>query len=809
MRALTTSTRITIGLVGLSLSVWLIATTLGLVPDRAQAVVAGRISLSENVAVACSQLATHGDFKAIEDHLQSVVKRNPEILSAAVRKRDGSLLAKVGNHAASWSLPSGDHSTNSQMRVPIVSGDGEWGTVELRFRELAVGGFFRQPVVRLIVFVAAASYLVYFVYLRKMLRHLNPSKVIPPRVRATLDALAEGLLVLDKDERILLANRSFAESLGASAEQLTGRKASDLPWQSEGSTAQEDRLPWMRAMDEGAPQIGDLLTIGGEHERRILKVGATPILGDDGVKRGALASFDDVTLIEKNRSELREMLAALSQSRDEIHRQNVELERLATRDPLTSCLNRRAFFTQLESLWNAAARERQPIACVMVDLDHFKSINDTYGHSTGDEVLQKAAKALLKCSRGDDLVCRYGGEEFCVLLPQTDLKGACVIAERIRKSVEALQFQKLSVTASVGVSAREMGAREPQGMIDQADQCLYVAKREGRNRVVRFDEAAEQVAESKNEIEATSRDSNSNSPKPCASAIPFQAVSALVAALAYRDSSTADHSRRVADLCVATGADLMSASESILLETAALLHDLGKIGVPDSILLKPGKLSEEEWQVMNSHERIGVELIQSTFSNDHLAEVIRTYRAWYGGSQRHPQLPQGDAIPLEARILAIADAFDAMTADQTYRQALSRQQAFAELRRCAGKQFDPDLVERFISVVSRREEEAAPDDVNTAALSLGTQIERLADAMNSEDLEGITVLARRLRMSAEKYEVDDVAGLAMQLETAAQADMDMKQLVQVLNELLGLHRGAQRAYLEKRNDGEAAALSIS
>jgi len=795
----------TIGLVGLSVSVWLIATAVGLVPDRREAVVEGRVSLSENVAVACSQLATRSDNKAIENHLQSVVRRNPEVLSAAVRKMDGSLTAQVGNHPARWNLPPGGSSTDSQMRVPIVAGNDQWGTVELQFQELTAGGFFMHPVVRLVMFVAAASYLVYFIYLRKMLRHLNPSRVIPPRVRATLDSLVEGLLVLDKDERILLANRSFADSLGATADQLTGRKASELPWHCEDKPAGEESLPWMRAMIDGTRHVGDLLTIDGEHERRILKVGATPILGDDGVKRGALASFDDVTLMEKNRTELREMLAALSQSRDEIHRQNVELERLATRDPLTSCLNRRAFFTELESVWSKAASRKEPIACVMVDLDHFKSVNDTHGHSKGDEVLQKAAKALRSCSRDDDLVCRYGGEEFCVLLPQTDLEGACVIAERIREAIELLEFENLTVTASLGVSARELGARDPQGMIDQADQCLYVAKREGRNRVARFDQAAERIAEFESEIQTHSRGADNASSTQGENAIPFHAVSALVSALAYRDAATADHSRRVADLCVLTGANLMSVSETFVLETAALLHDIGKIGVPDSILLKPGKLSEQEWQVMNSHERIGVEIVQSTFSNDRLAEIIRTYHAWYGGSRRHPQLPQGERIPLEARILAIVDAFDAMTANRTYRPALNRQQAFAELRRCAGKQFDPYVVEQFINVVSSHEEEDVAVEADSMALRLGTQIERLADAMHSEDLEGMTVLARRLRMTAEKYEVEEIAGLAQQLEDATHPDADTKQLVQTLNELLSLHRGAQRAYLERRSDGQAAA----
>jgi len=173
----------------------------------------------------------------------------------------------------------------------------------------------------------------------------------------------------------------------------------------------------------------------------------------------------------------------------------------------------------------------------------------------------------------------------------------------------------LSITASLGVSSRCLGGRDPRELIDQADKSLYLAKREGRNRVARFDKAcsAEAAVASSgvpnggmNDAQATGDESESS--------IPFDVVTGLVSALAYRDSATAEHSRRVADLCVATARRLMSVSDSYVLEVAALLHDIGKIGVPDSILLKPGKLTDDEWRVMNAQTRIGNEIVHSTFS---------------------------------------------------------------------------------------------------------------------------------------------------------------------------------------------------
>jgi diguanylate cyclase (GGDEF)-like protein len=168
---------------------------------------------------------------------------------------------------------------------------------------------------------------------------------------------------------------------------------------------------------------------------------------------------------------------------------------LANRDPLTACYNRRSFLEQLENHWSNAQRHGYPLSCVMLDIDHFKSINDTHGHRRGDEVLQQIASVLRSGARKGDIVCRYGGEEFAVLLPHVDIDGATQAAQRYRKMIEIADFQGVTVTASLGVSATGLGAHDPQKLMDQADACLYTAKREGRNRVVRWDEmCADEIA---------------------------------------------------------------------------------------------------------------------------------------------------------------------------------------------------------------------------------------------------------------------------------------------------------------------------
>ncbi|MGE0607852.1 MAG: diguanylate cyclase [Pirellulales bacterium] len=804
MKTISATTRIAFGLICLAVSVGMLAYMLGMFPDRQAAVVQGRVALCENLAINCSLLASRNDRRTMQQSLEGLVHRNEDLQSAAIRRPDGELLISVGPHAEVWNLPSDEPSTPTHMRVPVMSGDSEWGQVELRFRDppSATGWLAGHPLVAWGLFSGAATYLLFFAYLRKILQHLDPTRVIPRRVRGTLDSMAEGLLVLDPQQRILLANRAFADSLGVAAEELTGRKVSELPFDTEEKRLKIEGYPWDRALNEGTPQLDEILTLRGKYNRTcIMKVSATPIFGDDGKQRGALASFSDVTSFEQSRVELRQMLDALSHSRDEIQQQNQELERLAARDPLTGCLNRRSFFVDFESQWSTSARHGYPLTCIMVDLDHFKSINDTHGHQAGDMVLQKAAEQLRKGRRPSDLVCRYGGEEFCVLLPHTGLDDALTVANQIRKTIESTDFNGIAVTASLGLSSRGLGANNPQELIDQADKCLYVAKRRGRNCAVRFDQAADEIAAFEQSGEAAAKQAKATSAvgeENRDPTIPFQAVTALVSALAYRDQATADHARRVADLCVAAARRLMPASQSYHLEIAALLHDIGKIGVPDAILLKPSKLTDEEWQVMDSHERIGEQIVHSAFSSPTLVEIIRSYRAWFGGNPKRPELPTGDDIPLSARILAIADAYDSMTSPAAYRQPLSREQAFAEIRRCAARQFDPDLTEWFIDSVISREGQHSPvkaETANAAALSLGTQIERLAEALDSRDMGSIATLAGRLRQAADMLQASDIAAVAGELHEAARQESDVKELVQLTVELLDLCRSAQRAYL--------------
>lgn len=794
MKRITISFRIAICLALLSLCGILIARVSGLYPDTQSIRLKGRISLCESLAINCSMLASRGDFRGIEKNIKAFALRNEDVRSAALRRADGELLVKVGNHETYWTGTSDGQSTDAHIYVPITAENRHWGNVEVAFQHVASVGSttsWMSPFVEFAIFITGFNAILFVFWLRRVLMHLDPSRVMPQRVRSALDTLAEGLLVLDNDGRIVMANKSFATTIGEQPEQLQGRIASDLPWMGERDVKQ---LPWHEAIRGNEQCTGVPLQLKtGDYDERSFRVNVAPILGEDGTNRGALASFYDVTELEVKKVELLKMLRTLKASREEIQEQNNQLKLLATIDPLTECMNRRSFFPLFDQHWEDSVSKNKPLCGLMVDIDHFKSINDDHGHAKGDEVLRGVAACLREQVGDEGLVCRFGGEEFCVLLPNYEEDRAVALAEKIRVEMSEIDFEILKVTASLGVSSIHLGASTPQDMLEQADKCLYVAKRNGRNRVVKYTREMKEIEVDESKIRRTKADADEDSSM---THIPFPAVASLMSALAYRHAETADHSTRVADLCVAVARGLMSVSEAYILEIAALLHDIGKIGVPDAILLKPGELTSEEWRVMKMNERIGVEIVGSAFYYEPLVDVIRFHKAPFDSSNQATHLPTGDALPLGARILAIADAYDSMVTERSYRKARLRDEAFSELRRCAGTQFDPQLVERFIEVV-RSEPQLTQASSGTmsrqTAIQMATQIEELARALDEQDLPAIEALADRLQATAGIAGAADVETLAGKLSASAGASEDASEIFELTFELMALCRSAQRA----------------
>jgi diguanylate cyclase (GGDEF)-like protein/PAS domain S-box-containing protein len=488
--------RISLALVALTSCILVLGDLAGLTPGRSKAAVDARRQICETLAVHVARDAQRGDFATIRSTIELLRERDPDLLSFALRRADGTILVQVGDHAALWEPSPDGSSTPTHAQVPILRGNETWGTVEVSFTPLAregLIGLLENPLGRLLTFVSALGSAVYFVYMRRTLRHLDPSSVIPMRVRAVLDTLAEGVILLDRDERIVLANESFARLLASHSDALIGTRASDLPWHGLGhASVSRSKLPWIRALDSGERQTGYLLELDtGANGLRRFSANGSVILDEAGNRRGALATFDDVTRLEQASEKLRDANDALLKQQEEIQLQNNELQILATTDPLTGCLNRRSFLECFEREY-ASGQTHPRLHCLMVDIDHFKRVNDNFGHAVGDSVIALVAKIIGALTRPGDAICRWGGEEFCLLLLNRDEDEAEALAQLARQRIAAIDREienlpaTLELRASFGLSSKAGGGVSPVELIDQADRALYASKAAGRDRVTVF-----------------------------------------------------------------------------------------------------------------------------------------------------------------------------------------------------------------------------------------------------------------------------------------------------------------------------------
>jgi diguanylate cyclase (GGDEF)-like protein len=490
--------RVVVGLVALSVCIALITDlAFDLFRDDEKVAREIRKRVSENVAIQLAVLAQSGDRLGIEKTVAGVIYREPDIVSIGLRQAAGELIYASPGHLTSWRALEGGKSTLTHVEVPLFAGGKDrWGQIEIAFRPVGATGWLhwlQRPAVLMTAALLILGGVGYFVYMRRVLAHLDPTAAIPERVKVALDTLVEGVLILDVSGRVLLANRAF-ETLSPGGERyLMGKKASELAWFVMALGPDKALHPWHQAVRTRQPVTGrviDLPTGGGEVAKVVLN--ASPVLDAKNAVRGTIVSLNDVSALDRMNAELRKTLGELKESQTALEVRNEELRRLAEIDPLTTCLNRRAFMQQATEQFDHAVSKGMPLACIMADIDKFKTVNDTYGHSVGDEVIQQVARILKLGLRPSDLLCRYGGEEFCIVLPGLDLAQATVVAERLREKTQSQagpgvrSVPDLKVTASFGVTALQVGAATLPQLIEEADQALYAAKQAGRNIVCTF-----------------------------------------------------------------------------------------------------------------------------------------------------------------------------------------------------------------------------------------------------------------------------------------------------------------------------------
>jgi diguanylate cyclase (GGDEF)-like protein/putative nucleotidyltransferase with HDIG domain len=375
-------------------------------------------------------------------------------------------------------------------------------------------------------------------------------------------------------------------------------------------------------------------------------------------------------------------------------RARAEADRVARIDVLTGLHNRRHAMETIEHELARAARHDEAVALLLIDVDFFKRVNDTYGHVPGDGVLVEVAGRLRSAVRSWDTVARVGGEEFCVIAPEIESEvAAAELAERLRAAVAEREIDAagvgVTVTVSVGVAVLAGDAGSAEHALDCADRALYAAKRRGRDRVCRFSQLDQ-------------LDLRAEQPE-C-----LHLAEALATAGDLRGGLASSHSRVVAELAAEVARRLgLGHEDTLRVQLGGWLHDIGKIAIPESILAKPGKLTGEEWEIVRTHPVVGDELVRRFPELALACRAVRHHHERWDGAG-YPDRLAGAEIPLEARIVGAVDAYSAMIDRRAYQEPRTPESAIAELNRCSGTQFDPDIVTALVAVLEAGAQRLTP-----------------------------------------------------------------------------------------------------
>lgn len=487
--------RIGLCLAALTVTIILVADQfLDIVPDQRQRLAETRKLLCESIAVQLSSLINNENESAMRRTMAELVKQNPDVQSLGLRLEQGNLLAGTMNHEGNWNVSNTEQSILDQVRVPLYKENKTWGTVEVKFKPLHLTYWqiiLQSPITKLVLVMLTFGLLAYTYFIRRTMRMMDPASVVPQRVKTALDQLVEGVVLLDENMTIVLANNAFLSMTEKSLEKLVGKSLSSLNWRTNSTHFKlKAELPWEGLGNAGGRAQGvRLLYKQRNNAHRVLSCNVSEINDGQGKQRGAIASFDDISQIEFANSRLRETVDQLEDAEKKIRSQNSQLRQVASIDPLTGIMNRGALFEKLNTEFMLAKQEGLKLCCIMADIDHFKRINDNFGHGVGDDVIKGMASVLNEHTTRNGAVGRYGGEEFCIILPGVTIEEAVAAGENMRKAFADWSEAQTGptngqlITASIGVSALDLGAKEPSDLVNQADKALYESKNNGRNRV--------------------------------------------------------------------------------------------------------------------------------------------------------------------------------------------------------------------------------------------------------------------------------------------------------------------------------------
>ncbi len=463
------------------------------------------------------------------------------------------------------------------------------------------------------------------------------------RLRATLLSVGDGVIATDRDGRVEMINKVAQELTGWSSKEALGKPFFQVFNAINEDTREECEDPVETVLNSGKT-IGlanHILLLSKHGAEKPIADSAAPIMSIDGEITGAVLVFRDVSE-EKKRLE--------------------EIEYLSYHDHLTGLHNRRYFEKKREELDDFRDLS---VSIIMADLDGLKLVNDTFGHATGDRLLRKVAQILKSTCRGDEIIARWGGDEFIVVIPGANSREAEKLVSRIKKALQKETVNSIPISMSLGWSTKTESTEDIDTVFKRAENHMYRAK----------------LYQS--------------------SGFRGETIQALMVALCEKNPREEQHSKRVSALCKRLAKEVgLSDQEVNELGIVGLFHDIGKIAIDEQILNKAGVLTENEWKEMIRHPEVGYRLLGAVPDLTDIATYVLAHHERWDGSG-YPKGIKGKDIPLQSRIVAVVDAYDAMVSERPYKKSLTKGQAIEELRNNAGTQFDPDIVKVFVEAMSR------------------------------------------------------------------------------------------------------------
>lgn len=459
------------------------------------------------------------------------------------------------------------------------------------------------------------------------------------KFRTMLLSIGEGVIVVDNEDTIALINHTAKTLLGIKRDLVNESYDHHLRiYSKDHNKTIKDIM--QKVLMTGEPYRSDSsYIVMNKDEQVYIDFTIAPILsGSSETVQGAVIVLRDVTME---------------------HRQNEEIRYISQHDHLTGLYNRYFFETELKRL---DTKRQLPLSIIMGDVNGLKLMNDAFSHLKGDELLQKMAKILEMATRHEDVVCRWGGDEYAILLPQTSEEDATIIVDRIKEKLTSVTFESIQASMSLGLATKTSEKQIIYDVIKTAEERMYREK-------------LQQGKSMRNSLIAT-----------------------LEATLYEKSSETKEHADNMIELSRKMAHALDFNQDQInTITLVARLHDIGKITLKDRILIKEGPLTEDEWKEIKRHPEIGSRLVQNIPELTHISEGILCHHERYDGTG-YPQGLSGKDIPIFSRIVSIVDAYEVMTNGRVYRPAISKQEALQELKKCAGSQFDPELVDIFLSL---------------------------------------------------------------------------------------------------------------